>query len=68
MAGIAAIWHEKFQPLAIYNSEVARGVIHTQAWVNEMMILQEQYDDKIQKHCNVQRRMANDILKEKGQR
>jgi hypothetical protein len=44
---------EKFKPLATYNSEVARGVVHTPQWTAQMRMLQQEFDAwaaKIREH------------------
>jgi hypothetical protein len=35
----------RFEPLAAYNAEVARGIAHTPAWDERMAYLQAEYDD-----------------------
>lgn len=35
---------EKFDELARYNSEVARGLVHTDAWRSKMAALQAEFD------------------------
>jgi hypothetical protein len=39
-------WEPRFRVLAEYNSEVARGIIHTEAWKQKMAVLQREYDEK----------------------
>jgi hypothetical protein len=36
---------EKFNALATYNAEIARGIVHTTAWEFRMAILQREYDE-----------------------
>ena len=38
--------HEDIQALAGYNSEVARGIIHTQAWKDWMNCLQQEFNEE----------------------
>jgi hypothetical protein len=33
--------------LAIYNSEVARGIVHTDEWKSQMSVLQERFNKRI---------------------
>jgi hypothetical protein len=33
----------KFNALAIYNAEIARGIVHTQEWDARMAALQEEF-------------------------
>lgn len=35
----------RFKPLVIYNSEVARGLVHTEEWQEIMTALQMEFDD-----------------------
>jgi hypothetical protein len=35
---------DKFNPLARYNAEVARGIMHTPEWDAQMAALQREYD------------------------
>lgn len=37
-------WDDKYVPLAIFNSETARGLIHTEEWKLQMKKLQAEYD------------------------
>lgn len=45
-------WEEKFQPLADYNSEVGRGIVHTKNYDEEMKKLQEEYNKKVTDWCD----------------
>ena len=38
--------HEDIQALAGYNSEVARGIVHTQAWKDQMNQLQQEFNEE----------------------
>lgn len=42
-------WHStmppEFEPLAVYNAEKARGIIHTGEWRQHMAELQQQFDE-----------------------
>lgn len=40
-------WEERFQRLADYNSEVGRGIVHTEECSNAMKSLQNEYNDKM---------------------
>ncbi len=44
-------WDDKFNKLAIYNSEVSRGIIHTEEFKAKMAVLQEEYNQRIKKYC-----------------
>ena len=35
----------RFQPLAVYNAEVARGIVHTREWDAKMAELQREFDE-----------------------
>lgn len=35
----------KFDPLARYNSERTRGIVHTPEWVEQMKALQREFDE-----------------------
>ena len=35
---------QKFEVLAVYNAEVARGIVHTPEWDARMAALQAEYD------------------------
>lgn len=35
---------EKFEPLAVYNAECARGIVHTPEWDAKMAELQREFD------------------------
>jgi hypothetical protein len=34
----------EFTRLAVYNGEVARGILHTEEWADKMALLQERYN------------------------
>lgn len=36
---------QRFKPLATYNSEVARGIVHTSQWSSRMALLQNDFDE-----------------------
>lgn len=37
-------WDDRYLPLAVYNSEVERGIVHTDEWKQKMSKLQSEYD------------------------
>jgi len=37
------IRRSRYNDLAIYNGEVARGIVHTPEWVAKMKLVQEEY-------------------------
>lgn len=39
----------EFDPLARYNSEVARGLVHTPEWQAEMAVLQQRFNEWVEK-------------------
>ena len=41
------LWDPRFSVLATYNGEVARGIVHTEAWTKKMITLQEEYNAKL---------------------
>ena len=41
------VWELRFNALATYNAEVARGIIHTCSYEGQMHKLQVAYDDKL---------------------
>lgn len=43
-------WEKQFNDLATYNSEVARGIVHTEEYILKMQGLQKQYDEKMRHH------------------
>ena len=38
---------EELHQLAVYNAEVARGLVHTQEWQERMKVLQQKYDNRL---------------------
>lgn len=40
-------WDNKFQPLAIFNSEVSRGIVHSANYCMEMAVLQAEYNARL---------------------
>jgi hypothetical protein len=42
-------WHEtmpaEFEPLAVYNAETTRGIVHTEEWRQRMADLQQRFDE-----------------------
>jgi len=44
-AALGPLGDEKFSPLATYNSEVGRGLVHTPEWAARMAKLQQEFDD-----------------------
>ena len=36
--------HERFRPLATYNAERDRGIVHTADWTAKMYALQQEFD------------------------
>jgi len=42
-------WEERFQQLAEYNSEVGRGIVHTEKYDEIMAKMQKEYNEKKQK-------------------
>jgi len=40
-------WNVRYTPLAAYNSEVARGIIHTEKWQEKMKKLQTEYNKEM---------------------
>ncbi len=40
----AAVMPTKFNSLAVYNSEISRGLVHTSDWQTKMEKLQEEFD------------------------
>jgi len=45
------LWDSKFDALAIYNSEIARGILHSPEWIIKMRDLQQEYNDKLFCDC-----------------
>ncbi len=45
-------WEERFGSLATYNSEVARGIVHTPEWIQKMADMQSDYNAKIQRRLD----------------
>jgi len=45
-------WEERFNSLATYNSEVARGIVHTPEWIQKMADMQSDYNAKIQRRLD----------------
>jgi len=45
---INKLWQDRFQPLAVYNGEVSRGVVHTAEYCAAMATLQAEYDARLQ--------------------
>lgn len=39
-------WERRFSELAEYNSEIGRGIIHTQEFCDRMKTLQKEYNKK----------------------
>jgi hypothetical protein len=35
----------RFEPLATYNAECGRGIVHTSEWDARMAVLQREYDE-----------------------
>ena len=46
-----SFWDKIYEPLATYNSEVARGILHTPEWELKMQILQKEYDWKMRQYA-----------------
>lgn len=44
---IPSFWDSKFDALATYNAEVARGIVHTEDYARRMMALQAEYDARM---------------------
>lgn len=44
------VWEPRFSGLATYNSEAARGIVHTKKWEEKMSALQKEYDEKMRTH------------------
>lgn len=41
------VWRQNYDLLATYNSEVARGIVHTKEYSEKMMAIQKEYDEAI---------------------
>lgn len=41
------LWKKEYNLLATYNSEVARGIIHTKEYVEKMKKLQKEYNKEL---------------------
>ena len=46
-------WDEKYMPLAVYNSEVARGILHTEEYKKKMNELQDRYRSEVIAHSPI---------------
>lgn len=46
---------DKFVPLAYYNSEVSRGVVHTEEYATQMAALQSEFDEWMRASLGVKR-------------
>jgi hypothetical protein len=51
-------WDEKFSPLATYNSEVSRGILHSVEYSEKMRKLQKEYNELME---SMRRRQPNEI-------
>lgn len=45
-------WEVRFDALAAYNSEVARGIVHTPEWDQAMSRVQADYNAKMERMCH----------------
>ncbi len=45
---LQTVWQERFTPLAMFNADVARGVIHTKEYQERMNALQTEYNARLQ--------------------
>ncbi len=41
------LWKSKYDALALYNSEVSRGIAHTDEWRKKMEQAQDEYDKRL---------------------
>ena len=41
------IWEDRFEALAVYNAENARGIMHTEEYREKMKVMQDEYDRKL---------------------
>ena len=41
------IWDKKFAPLAVYNDEIYKGIVHTHEYNERMKVLQKEYDARL---------------------
>jgi len=51
------VWNDKFNALSVYNSEVARGIMHEKEYCEKMNALQIEYGvvlKKFAEHNNIQ--------------
>ena len=57
------LWEDRFGPLAIYNGEIGRGLVHTREYVKRMKILQKEYNMKMLKLYKIGLQQLKDIRK-----
>ena len=42
-----SFWKHEYNALANYNSEVSRGIVHTDFWISKMEQLQKEYNEEL---------------------
>jgi len=42
---VGTMWKPEYELLADYNSEVSRGIVHTEEWREKMEEIQKDFDD-----------------------
>ena len=49
---VKGFWEERFNALAVFNAEMARGVMHTAEYTEKMRVMQQEYDAKLLENIN----------------
>jgi len=44
-------WDDKYIPLSTYNTEVSRGILHTDEYKKRMKIMQEEFMEEMTEHA-----------------
>ena len=44
---VKGFWEERFNALAVFNAEMARGVMRTAEYTEKMRVMQQEYDEKL---------------------
>lgn len=46
-----SFWEAKFGPLAVFNTEKMRGIVHTAEYTETMNVMQEEYKVAVRSWC-----------------